>query len=831
MRNVAIYIYLVASIGLGIQGGAGEAVAAEAANNIGIYFNESGTTNCLEPELTYPQFVSAYIILKNVIAQGGIGGWEAIVDWDSTLYVSLVMCRGQALNFGTFPELIVGLGTPIPADSCVVLAELQIVATGPGRLYLKPASQPLITGADSPIFVFGASPDRFALTSYAYGDTNSACATMGLLDCPSQNDYSDALPDSVDSGELVIVAEQNALVLPERDGPFPFSDLTFASPELRSVLARVNAISIDRVFARSTPREIIGNNGQTVQLLGGNDAFVFRLENQDKCVFEDELAELGAILSVEPNTAGGVLQDDVDDPGFQQQWAIVGPNSADILDAWDYSYSNPTVTISVIDRGAYAIHPEFLGKRSGDTSYYGDHGAEVAGIAGAITNNGIGIAGVARGAHVNFQYTDTTPSSLVAAVADALAFQPQIMNHSYEYLGGGSGSILHRLFIDAYKLGTLHTIAAGNSYTYGDPLIYPARFGWAWHGYDQGMVVVAGSNVLGDVFATSSSGPHTDISAPGAGVISTTNNSSHPISAPLDGTSFAAPHAAGAAALLLTAWPQLTPDDVDAIFKLSAKDLGPEGFDERTGWGLLQAGDAFDLLNTNSLNHLEYTLGGAQEHEADSWLNVVLEGFPGISGSHHIYVVRVTDHITFPQEYTSPPAVWGRGNGSTGLGDYPWYNVNYTGVVDGSVTTTGCTVETYIYRFAGTQNYLPNNYYPFSQVTWAISVLGHEVPVSVDENGERVAATPKIRMDGPNPFNAKISFAVELPSNAEARVYVCDLRGMIVKEYPVDQQNENWHRYEWDGRDRIGKKCASGVYIVVGESGENRTEHKIVLAK
>src|SRR5262249_33345012 len=62
------------------------------------------------------------------------------------------------------------------------------------------------------------------------------------------------------------------------------------------------------------------------------------------------------------------------------------------------------------------------------------------------------------------------------------------------------------------------------------------------------------------------------------------------------GTSAAAPHAAGVAALLLQNKPTLTPAQIYKTLENTAIDMGPPGFDNNSGFGLIQADAALDAL-------------------------------------------------------------------------------------------------------------------------------------------------------------------------------------------------------------------------------------------
>lgn len=216
------------------------------------------------------------------------------------------------------------------------------------------------------------------------------------------------------------------------------------------------------------------------------------------------------------------------------------------------------------------------------------HGTHVAGTIAAVTNNNTGVAGIAYDAQVVPLRVLGKCGGLTSDIADAIvwaaggsvsgvpsnSYPAQVINMSLG--GGGSCSSTTQSAINSARSnGAVVVVAAGNENTNASNS-NPANC--------SGVVTIAATNRNGGRSYYSNYGSVVDVAAPGGeltqstsvnGVLSTLNSgSTSPGSdsyAFYQGTSMAAPHAAGAAALVMSANPDLTPDEVESILKSTAR--------------------------------------------------------------------------------------------------------------------------------------------------------------------------------------------------------------------------------------------------------------------
>ncbi len=303
------------------------------------------------------------------------------------------------------------------------------------------------------------------------------------------------------------------------------------------------------------------------------------------------------------------------DPGWGNQW---GPRQIEAPAAWAVVTGTPGVIVAVVDSGLKLDHEDLAAQRwtnageipgnfvdddgngkiddvngwhffhryttSGfvpdeDANVQDDygHGTHVAGIVAAAANNGVGITGIAPGARVMpvkvlDQYGTGWYSDIAAGIVYAADNGARVINLS---LGGTPDSQTLREAVDyARSRGALVVAATGNS---GGAVLYPAA-------YDP-VLAVAATDANDQRASFSNFGPQVDLAAPGVDIYSTWPWVTGYFTK--SGTSMAAPHVSGAAALIWSYQPNLPATAVANALERTAVDLGETGWDAYTGWGRL----------------------------------------------------------------------------------------------------------------------------------------------------------------------------------------------------------------------------------------------------
>lgn len=288
------------------------------------------------------------------------------------------------------------------------------------------------------------------------------------------------------------------------------------------------------------------------------------------------------------------------DPYYAQQW---GPKAIHADTAWDKVSlaKRAAVTIAVLDTGINAAQEDlknsivpgydFVNNDLNTTDGQG-HGTHVSGIAAAVVNNGVGIAGIAGGSKIMpVKVLDDSGSgsisNIILGIKYAVDHGAQVISMSL----GGSGT--SSAMQDAINYATNHGVevvaASGNE---NGPIDLP--------GNCQNVITVGAIDSNLQKASYSNYGPELDVMAPGSQIYSTYIGGPSSYTT-MSGTSMATPFVSGVVALIKAANPSLAPAAITNILQQTATDLGNPGFDNNYGYGLVNADKAVSMaLNGTS---------------------------------------------------------------------------------------------------------------------------------------------------------------------------------------------------------------------------------------
>lgn len=321
------------------------------------------------------------------------------------------------------------------------------------------------------------------------------------------------------------------------------------------------------------------------------------------------------------------------DEYYNYQWHYPQIN---LPQAWDITTGDNNVVVAVIDTGVLLDHPDLQGQlvpgfdfisdpgnaadgdgidnnpnddgddANGNSSFHGTH---VSGTIAAASNTNIGVSGIAWGSKVMPLRALGRLGGTDYDIEQAVRFAAQLPNDSGTIpdqkadvinlsLGGPTNStIAPEAFRLARQAGVIIVAASGNESSSG--INYPASL--------NGVVSVSATTINNTLAPYSNFGNTVDIAAPGGdftdvngdgfadGVLSTAGSDANGMLqfgyAFFQGTSMAAPHIAGIAALMKSANNSLTPDEFDQLLSNGeiTDDLGVVGRDDQFGYGLVDA--------------------------------------------------------------------------------------------------------------------------------------------------------------------------------------------------------------------------------------------------
>jgi serine protease len=376
------------------------------------------------------------------------------------------------------------------------------------------------------------------------------------------------------------------------------------------------------------------------------------------------------------------------DPYFSYQWHF---HQIQLENAWEIENGgNSNIKVAVIDTGiayedydSFTQAPDLAGTTfsqgydfvNDDTHPNDDngHGTHVAGTIAQTTNNGLGVAGVAYKTSLmpvkvldidGYGYTSWVAEGIYYAVDNGA----KVINLS---LGSTEYSqTLYEAVEYAFQKGVIIVASAGNDST--STLSYPAAFPEVisvgavrydktlayYSNYGEGLDIVAPG---GDINVDQNSDGYADgvlqqtFHPPGA-----TSNFAYYF---FQGTSMAAPHVSGVAALLLAHGENAS--EVRNIINSTADDLGETGYDEVYGYGLLNASKALDrispsaplMLNPTLLNNINFAFEWttSSDNEKINFYKVYRNISPSVE---NFTLLSTTTSNSFSSSFEGESSIW-----------------------------------------------------------------------------------------------------------------------------------------------------------------------------
>ncbi|MCL2152040.1 MAG: S8 family serine peptidase [Oscillospiraceae bacterium] len=318
-----------------------------------------------------------------------------------------------------------------------------------------------------------------------------------------------------------------------------------------------------------------------------SQTLLLKLKNTGERSVAEAVELLNSLPNIEIAEPDYILAADYipNDPYCDQ---LYGMEKISAPDVWDLKIDCSSIVVAVIDTGIDINHPDLAaniwkntdevldGTDSDGNGFVDDicgwnfvddnnnpfddngHGTHVAGTIGAVGDNGIGVAGVAWNVKLvplkTLDYTGYgNVSNSIRAVNYAAMMGFPITNNSY------GGEEYSEIFLQAIEnCNGIFVAAAGNDYGTNNDIAphYPSNYDCA------NVISVASTDFSDSLSGFSNYGPNTvHIAAPGSNILSTYPGNDY---ITMNGTSMAAPHVTGAAAVIMASNPALTIDEIIA---------------------------------------------------------------------------------------------------------------------------------------------------------------------------------------------------------------------------------------------------------------------------
>lgn len=362
----------------------------------------------------------------------------------------------------------------------------------------------------------------------------------------------------------------NELIVLYKEGTSPHELSEGELEDLNTKLSDLGVVSQEKAYSQVESGELTRSYKLKLQ------------KDIDLVRVQEMLSSINGILSSQPNFIYHTFVTP-NDPQYSSLWGIQKISSPL---AWDTGTGSKSVVVAVIDTGMDINHADLAGISTNPYSAISGgsnvsdgvgHGTHVAGTIGAIGNNGVGVVGVNWNVSIMPIQVCSPGGCDMAAIVNGIYRAAdngaKVINMSLGTRAPGvdrcsSAQDTYKAIQHALSKGVTVVVAAGND-SRDASLTAPASCA--------GVITVGASTQNDGSSSFTNFGSVVDIAAPGVGILSTFPGGYKSE----NGTSMSSPHVAGAAALLLSLNPSLTPqqvesclvDSADAIS--SARPIGP----------------------------------------------------------------------------------------------------------------------------------------------------------------------------------------------------------------------------------------------------------------
>jgi hypothetical protein len=334
-----------------------------------------------------------------------------------------------------------------------------------------------------------------------------------------------------------------------------------------------------------------------------------------------------------------------------------------------------------------------------------------------------------------------------------------------------------------------------------------------------------------------------DVIAPGTNTVVRTTQFNSNSFIGFNGTSAAAPHVAGVAALMMSYKDSPTPtlsnlaiEDVENILQMSATDKFTSGVDDHTGYGLVNAALAMNKIKSPKYKIQHFGVGQNASQSISHNLYaphvqvVLASGYQSLAaGIYYADIYEETITLNYNLSGASDQIItsWPRFSSSFGWSlENPQNADNWCTIV--SVTNNQAILKTYTYNFLYDQNgnLIVDPWYPtqFSpKVALSIYTEDKSIPEGVKEynnDGSQIFGVY------PNPARDKVAINLSLDKSQNGQLNIFDVQGKMVDNIFNGKFSEGKTNYEIPLN-----KYQDGVYFVKLETENDTYVKKLIIIK